>query len=242
MKRVSFKPQQADRPPFVALKKELIEENLSNLGYGLAAATSLLFYLSPATGEPVAFHANNRLTQIRSLTLSSIVTNLDLSDSFEVNFVESLLDDTPNVVDSSGSNPMHYFATAVTDRNNYPATDAELKQQKDTLLQTWMSINYHEKKYGNPSVPKQLVIANQGVRDVTTRDINELHYLLNIPQYHREAVALKGAEQEELPVVFSITYSNSFQSCRSTMQRICMNSSWEMMVLVSLSSIKIESN
>ena len=184
------------------MKKDLIEENLSNLGYGLAAATSLLFYLSPATGEPVAFHANNRLTQIRSLTSSSIVTNLDSSDSFEVNFVESLLDDTPNVVDSSGSNPVHYFATAVKERNNYPATDAELKQQKDMLLQTWMSINYHEKKYGKPSVPKQLVIANQGVCDVTSRDINELHYLLNIPQYHKEAVALKDEGQEELPVVF----------------------------------------
>ena len=222
------------------MKKELIEENLSHLGYGLAAATSLLFYLSPATGEPVAFHANNRLTQICSLTLSSIVTNLDSSETFEVNFVDSLLDDTPNVIDSSGSNPMHYFATAVTDKKHYPETDAELKQQKDTLLQTWMSINYREKKHGKPSVPKQLVIANQGVQDVNFRDINELHYVLNIPEYYKEAIATTMRNKRNSQWYFSISFTLSFQGCRFTMPSIFISLSWEMMILVS-SFLKIDS-
>ena len=199
LRGLSLEPADADFPRQISSKKDLLEEKLEE---GLAAAILLLFYLSPGTGEPVAFHANNRLTQIRSLTASSVVTNVDSSESFEINFVDCLLENLANPVGTSGSNPMHYFATAVTNKVSYPDTDEELKQQKDSLLQTWTSINYID-KFGNQSVPKQLVIANHGVRDVTLRDINELHYILNIPSFHQNTVALDGIlQEEETPVVF----------------------------------------
>ena len=199
LRGLALKPADADFPREIFFKKDLLEEKLEE---GLAAAILLLFYLSPGTGEPVAFHANNRLTQIRSLTASSVVTNVDSSKSFEINFVDCLLEDLVNPVGTSGSNPMHYFATAVTNKVSFPDSDDELKQQKDSLLQTWSSINYIDRS-GNQSVPKQLVIANQGVRDVTVRDINELHYILNIPQLHQDTVALDDIRnEEETPVVF----------------------------------------
>ena len=120
----------------------------------------------------------------------------------EINFVKSLLhDEKYNFIGNSGTNPMHYFAASVERKKPYPRTNKELLERKDECLQTWMLINFHKDEMPNPALQaKQLVIVNQGVRDVTVEDINRLHYILNIPHYYKPASITK--EGQNVPVVF----------------------------------------
>ena len=53
----TYLPAGADYPFFIAVQDDLVEEVMETKG--LAAALLVLVHLSPASGEPVAFHVNN---------------------------------------------------------------------------------------------------------------------------------------------------------------------------------------
>ena len=198
---VIFVPTDCEAPDYLDETHGLLNK-LAQGGKGRAAALSLLFYLLPTSGEPVAFNANQRLTNLRGITATTQIAVANSNQMMEINFVKSLLQDEKyNYIGNSGTNPMHYFAASVERKKHYPRTNKELLERKDECLQTWMLINFHKAEMPDPALQaKQLVIVNQGVRDVTVEDINRLHYVLNIPHYYKPASINK--EGQDVPVVF----------------------------------------
>ena len=197
----TYLPASADYPFFIAVQDDLVEEVMETKG--LAAALLVLVHLSPASGEPVAFHVNNRLTQMKSVNATSSIPLLNSKETVEINFVQSLLDDSQeNPIGTAGSNPMHFFIAAVDGGEEIETEKANLiGAKKDDLLQTWMELNYRENGE-DPDVfaQLQLYITNQKIRDVTVDDINHLHFVLNIQHFYPETTATLG--RSEIPVVF----------------------------------------
>ena len=168
---------------------------------GLAAAQSLLVHLSPATGEPVALHSNNRVTQMKSILATSTISAANSDVKQEINFANSLLNDDPdNPIGTSGSNPLHFFISAAHQREVINFEKKQIGDYKDDLMQSWMELNYREKAYPFKEHSKlQLFIANQGVRDVTVEDINHLHLVLNIPKFFNQTAVF--SDDSHIPVV-----------------------------------------
>ena len=197
----TFLPANADCPMSVAVHDDLVEEVME--AKGLAAALLVLVHLSPASGEPVAFHVNNRLTQMKSVNATSSIPIPNSEETVEINFVQSLLDDSKdNPIGTAGSNPMHFFIASVEPGEEIDTEKADLiGAKKDDLLQTWMELNYREKGEDSDIYAQlQLFITNQKIRDVSVDDINQLHLVLNIPHFYTETSAPLGDSQ--IQVVF----------------------------------------
>ena len=122
----SFKPVGAELPNNVTITNQLIEEEVG--AKGLASALSLLVHLSPATGEPVALHSNNRLTQMKSILATSTISAVNSDAKQET---------------------LNFFISAVEPREEINFEKNQIADFKDGLMQSWMELNYREK--GNPS-------------------------------------------------------------------------------------------
>ena len=160
----------------------------------------MFVFLSPATGEPLAFHTNHRPTVIRALNATTVISSRDGSNVQKLNFVNSLLkDDAVNVVSSASQNPMHYFMAAIRKEEEIE-DEVEFSDKQDKLLQSWMAVNYCGTITDSVFLSKHLVAANAAVRDVTLRDINQLHMILNIPSFYGKTSVMK--DLVKYPVVF----------------------------------------
>ena len=182
-KQAKYLPLDAEFPKEVKKVNNYTEELM---GSGRLAALSLLVYLSPATGEPLSMHVNSRETQIRSMRETTFIDVMRNGQkvSVPVNFLDDLLQDRPmNPVVAAGSNPIHVFAAA-TEYSTWVPSDADLPGVLENYLQTWMLVEYH---IDNKIIPKtKVVLVSEHLRDVTVEDINQLHYLLNIPHFFKE--------------------------------------------------------
>ena len=168
--------------------------------YGSLSALSLLVYLSPATGEPLSMHVNYRESHIRGMNKTTVIDVMKNGQQVpeRVNFLDDLLQDRKiNFVVTPGSHPIHVFAAAVEHTTLVPSDD-ELPAYLDDYLQTWMLVDYH---IGNEVRSHQkVVLISERLRDVTVQDINQLHYLLNIPHFFEETTVPVGDHSQ--PVVF----------------------------------------
>ena len=198
LKDVPLFPLDAEHPTSVKKVNNYIEEAMQ--GYGRASAISLLVYLSPATGEPLSFHVNARETQIRSMNAQTTINTMQNGAPAQVtvNFLDDLVYDNENLVVTPGSNPIHVFAAAVCEHNSRILEEAALPQYLDNYLQTWMSVDYETPSLKRTHQP--IVLINQELRDVTVRDINQLHYVLNIPHYYKNTTVPVGESPQ--PIVF----------------------------------------
>ena len=169
-------------------------------GSGRASAISLMVYLSPATGEPLSMHVNHRESQMRSMNKTTVVDIVKDGQHVQepVNFLDDLLQDKMmNSVVTPGSNPIHVFAAAVEATTLVPSDD-DFATFQDNYLQTWMLVNYQT---DNEIIPYQkVVLLSEMLRDVTVQDINQLHYLLNIPHFFEETTMPVGDGSQ--PIVF----------------------------------------
>ena len=192
-------PLNAVFPAEVKKINNYIEETMDSSGR--LSALSLLVHLSPATGEPLSMHVNNRESQIRSMNETSKIDVLKDGKqvTVNVNFLDDLLQDKKmNAVVAAGSNPVHVFAAAA-DHHRWVPTDALFPDLLDTYLQSWMLVEYQT---NNEIIPKQkLVLISELLRDVRVKDINQLHYLLNIPHFFKETTVPVGYGSQS--VVFS---------------------------------------
>ena len=150
---------------------------------GKAGAMALLVHLSPATGEPVSFHVNNRKSQLSGMNTKHVVKNISNNTTFTFRFLDDLRADrlTDNSV-LGGNKAMHYFMCGVNSHLEDSTDIRDLYEQNvtDDYLQTLSTVKF-EKNDGTSTAPHVLLVGDQRVRDITIRDINELHYLLNIP-------------------------------------------------------------
>ena len=197
LKDITMLPLDAQFPSKVKKVDNYIEEQMEVLGR--ASALSLLVYLSPATGEPMSVHVNNRNSQIRSMNETSTISAVQDGQkvSVSVNFLEDLIHDRENLVVTPGSNPIHVFAAAVEPATRYiPGRD--IPDNVDNYLQTWISVDYQASS--GPISQQKIVMTNQELRDVTVKDINQLHYILNIPHYYKNTTVPVGESPQ--PVVF----------------------------------------
>ena len=77
---------------------------------------------------------------------------------------------------------MHYFMCGVDSHQDDPDSnirDVYDREVQDDFLQTLTTVKF-ENEDGKPSAPHLLLMGDQRTRDITRRDINQLHYLLNI--------------------------------------------------------------
>ena len=164
LKKAKYLPLDAIYPKEIKRVNNFTQETMEDVGS--LSALSLLVYLSPATGEPLSMHVNNRETQIRSMRETSYidVPKDGQKVSMPVNFLDDLLQDKQmNAVVTAGSHPIHVFAAA-TEYTTRGPSDGELPELLDNYLQTWMLVEYH---MGDKIIPKtKVVLISEYLRDV----------------------------------------------------------------------------
>ena len=197
LKDITMLPLDAVYPDKIKKMNNYAEETMD--GFGRCSAMSLLVYLSPATGEPMSMHVNVRASQIRSMNETTTIDVLKDGEqvSLSVNFLEDLIHDRENLVVTPGSHPIHVFGAAAEPTTRY-IPSRELPDYLDIYLQTWMLLDYKTSSGTRPM--QKVVMINQELRDITVKDINQLHYILNIPHYFKNTTVPVGKSTQ--PVIF----------------------------------------
>ena len=153
---------------------------------GKTCFLALFVLTSPSTGEPLAINCNNRKTQLRGLNTVFDIPVPDSNERMRFKYLEALQDDLLDDYSYLASKGMHLFMSAV-DLKKDPVS-----QDLDNHFQTWMQM-----EYGDRSL-QTVVVKNYRIRDVNTRDINNLHWLLNIKIITTETSV--SSEDTQFPV------------------------------------------
>ena len=136
-------------------------------------------------GEALSFYANHRPTDKVNL--------INKKDFSYVNEGKTLIKKTclqdelfdpksEDIIETTGSTTV-YFASGSLSVTSAIAT-THLKEYKERLLQTWMPVNAKVKHEDVSN--KYLIQRDLFVNYVSTRDVNILHYILNIKEFREE--------------------------------------------------------
>ena len=147
---------------------------------GKIGAQALLVHLSPSTGEPVAFNVNNRKSQLAGMNTSHVLTG-PKNSTVNFEFLTALKEDT--YTDGSilsGDKPLHFFICGVKSNLDESVKTISDVKNADDRLQSLTMVKFVEDTSQRLSSPHLLLLGDQEICDVDVRDINELHYVLNI--------------------------------------------------------------
>ena len=146
------------------------------------AGMSLLVPMSPIFGEPLSLPVNHRMTDLSSL--KDKTTKEVVQDGKKVVKEFCIADELYGHAKldyfiMSGGVALHYLPARLIQREALTNEQIVNDDISDSVIQTWMNVDFPDLG----ATQKNLRVDNLAAVLPTTKDINILHLLLNIPVY-----------------------------------------------------------